>query len=393
MGVFDYFLTKGFANMKLKNRLILLICLICLIPLLFFSLCPLERSIGKEKSIEIGLLVPRTGRAGLFGTRWQAGIEKAIKEINSRGGWNRLPLKLVVTDTKSTSKVAFYAAQKLIKKKSVKVILGPILSSATKLVIRLANDTKTIFITPAMDSTIFQRGSRYIFKVGPTYEHLARIMANYCGSLGKYRTAGFITAEHDLSKAITRVQKPIFKEYKIQIVAEEKVAPSQRDFKDFLTKKAYSKADIISLNLIPNMIPLALLQIHEAGLKTQTIDAFVLPWYEGLVAAAGTAIGGHLSADAPDYSKMGYDSVYVVFEAFKAAQSYQEVEKIRKAMITRSLGPRFYGWGGPRQVSLTLIRYNTTGLKDPVSTIQYDVPPDPPWGEEGGRETKTQEDN
>lgn len=339
----------------------------------------------------MGLLAPRTGRASLFGTRWQTGIEKAIKEINSRGGWNKLPLKLIVVDTKSTSKVAFYAAQELTKKKSVKVILGPISSNATKLVIRLANETKTIFITPAMDSTIFQRGSKYIFKVGPTYEDLAKIMANYCGSLGKYRTAAFITAEHALTEAITRVQKPIFKEYKIKIVAEEKVALSQRDFKEFLTKEGYSKADILSLNLVPNMIPIALLQIHAAGLKTQTIDAFVLPWYEGLVAAAGTAIGGHISADAPDYFQMGYDSVYVLFEAFKAAQSYQEVEKIRKAMITRSQGLRFYGWGGPRQVSLTLIRYNTTGQKDPISAIQYDVPPDPPWEEKGRQKTKTQE--
>jgi ABC-type branched-subunit amino acid transport system substrate-binding protein len=272
-------------------------------------------------------------------------------------------------------------AQKLIYDQSVNFILGTLTIGDALSVSKLAETTKTILITPVTSSQIFSPGLRYTFKVGPTDVDICKASAIYVSEVSKYKKIAFITSNINYLMITTNLQKQFFTKQGLKVVFEETVQWDQKNFYEILTKIKNSKADILYTNLDSIRLGLVLKQIRELGLDIQTIDSAILSSYKDVFNIAGSKIEGHLSIGYPDYKKLGYNSTHLIYDALKKAGTYKRVEEIRKVMITgtRELGG-FYDWGGPRRVSVEIVKFTADGDKELIKDIVFDVPPDPPWG-------------
>src|SRR5262245_51650009 len=66
---------------------------------IFTIVCAFPAFAGAEKKIEIGALVPLTGNWAAIGKNVQQGISLAVKELNSDGGIDGVPLAVNFQDT------------------------------------------------------------------------------------------------------------------------------------------------------------------------------------------------------------------------------------------------------------------------------------------------------
>jgi branched-chain amino acid transport system substrate-binding protein len=96
-----------------KNGLINFIFIIAL-PL--FLLAVFLPEAYAQKEYKFGTLFPLTGRAAWIGDHFLEGINLAVEEINSKGGFDGMILRAVNEDHKANPKDGANAATKLVPK-------------------------------------------------------------------------------------------------------------------------------------------------------------------------------------------------------------------------------------------------------------------------------------
>jgi branched-chain amino acid transport system substrate-binding protein len=361
------------THTPLKIGFLIIVFLACFLAFL-------NQGSAKEKIIKIGVLTtPATGPASDVGANWIRGIKKAVEEINYRGGWNKIPLKTLVLETGDRVQIAELAAQRLIYNESVNVILSFSTASDAIAVSKLTEKNRTILLTPVASQQVFLPNSMYTFKIGPTDADIAKALVMYASDIGKFRKIALLTADRSDLKAATDLQKQYFAKKGLQPVFEQIVPRDQVDFSSTLVRIRNSNPDILCTNLEPPKLGLLLNQIHALSYSIQTINASTLPSYRDLMAIAGPQAGGHLSVSLPEPSKLGYESIYLLFNAFTKAGTYEDAEAIRKVLISGAAGVAFYDWGGQRRVSAQVVKFTASGGYDMVKDVVLDVPPDPPW--------------
>jgi len=121
-----------------------------------------------QETIKIGILGPMTGPAADIGEPMMQGAKLAIDEINAKGGIpcgaTKRKLEPVVADDENTPAKSVTAAQKLINKDKITVLLGPSGSGQALAVRQVAQDTKTVMVTPAINDTIVSPDMPFIFR-------------------------------------------------------------------------------------------------------------------------------------------------------------------------------------------------------------------------------------
>ena len=102
---------------------------------------------AQAANISIGVISPVTGPVALDGESFRHGAELATKEINAAGGVLGSQLALIVEDGECKPNVSASAAEKLMVRDSVPVLVGAHCSPATAAVIPLAERQKVPLIT------------------------------------------------------------------------------------------------------------------------------------------------------------------------------------------------------------------------------------------------------
>ncbi len=121
-----------------------------------------------QETIKIGILGPMTGPAADIGEPMMLGAKLAIEEINAKGGVQcgaaKRKLEAIVADDENTPAKSVTAAQKLINKDKVTILLGPAGSGQALAVRQVAQDNKTVMVTPAINDTIVGPDMPFIFR-------------------------------------------------------------------------------------------------------------------------------------------------------------------------------------------------------------------------------------
>lgn len=90
---------------------------------LIISLGMLGCAKKEEKEIKIGAIMPLSGNAAWLGEQHKWGIDIAVNEINTKGGINGRPLKIIYEDDKNNPLEGVNAANKLLTGNKLPVIL------------------------------------------------------------------------------------------------------------------------------------------------------------------------------------------------------------------------------------------------------------------------------
>ena len=114
-------------------------------------------------SITIGTVTTNSGTAAAYGEAEVKGFERAVSEINAKGGINGKKVKLESMDDKGDATEASNAYNKLAGDNNVLAVAGPTISATTAAVAPLADQSKLVTIAPAATSDSIETGN-YLFR-------------------------------------------------------------------------------------------------------------------------------------------------------------------------------------------------------------------------------------
>ena len=148
------------------KRIIAIIISLCMV----FSLTACKTTTPDEGEngdlILIGCILPLSGTSAYDGESAMNGAKAAANYINNNGGVaGGRKIKLIFEDSATDPDTAVSAAEKLINKDGVKVLIGAFNSSCTAAVQPVAEANKVPLITSiATSGTLTQNGCRYFFR-------------------------------------------------------------------------------------------------------------------------------------------------------------------------------------------------------------------------------------
>lgn len=104
--------------------------------------CSAAAGSQNDGAYKIGLIVSQTGSGSQLGVGELQGAQLAVDRLNSKGGINGHPVKLVTADDQSNPAQAVLAARRMLNQ--VDAIVGPSLSGPCKAVLPLAQSAKLV---------------------------------------------------------------------------------------------------------------------------------------------------------------------------------------------------------------------------------------------------------
>ncbi|GAB1385115.1 ABC transporter substrate-binding protein [Melaminivora sp.] len=110
---------------------------------------------------------------------YKKGMELAIEQVNATGGVGGKKLELVVRDDNGTPGDAVRAAEELIAREKVDVLMGSFLSHVGLALTDFAQQKKRFFLAaePLTDKIVWEQGNRYTFRLRPsTYMQVAMLV-------------------------------------------------------------------------------------------------------------------------------------------------------------------------------------------------------------------------
>ncbi|HNO77166.1 MAG TPA: penicillin-binding protein activator [Phycisphaerae bacterium] len=184
----------------------------------------------------LGVLVPLTGDRAAYGVAIRDGIVLAVDEMNAQQGWAGAPIRLVVEDTKGTSRDCVSAFEKLTSQDKIGVVLGPMSSSEVLSVAPLAEQRQVLLFTPSASSPAISDAGDYVFRNVPSDVFEGGAMAEIAAAKLKLKTMGLLYINTDYGIGVVQAFRAEYEKLGGVIVAAEAYSDGTRDFRTLLQK-------------------------------------------------------------------------------------------------------------------------------------------------------------
>ena len=247
---------------------------------------------GAWAQIKIGVNQPLTGPVAASGNFVTNGARIAADEINAKGGVLGQKLELVIEDNKSNPTEAVAAAEKLIVRDKVPVMMGAWSSTYTLAVMPKLMEYKVpMLVETSSSDKITISGNPYVFRISPTSGMEADAFADRVAAL-KIKKADFLVVNNDWGKGAADVFAKMLKEKGVAVGVVETMDAAAQDMNAQLSKIRSSDADTLFVTTAVEQLTLVLRQAHALGLKRQIITTGGSQSPDQLIEQAGPAANG-----------------------------------------------------------------------------------------------------
>ena len=307
----------------------------------------------------IGANYELTGNVASYGQAALAGGKMAVDEINKAGGINGKKLRIVEADNKSEPSESGNAATKLISQNKLIGIVGPATSGCTMAAEPIVTASKLPVVAPTAtaESITVGKTRQFVFRACFIDPFQGKVMAAFADkNLKVKKVAIYRDNSSDYSKGLAEAFKKNFEAAGGKIVAEEAYLAKDMDFKAGLTKLKAQTPDAIYVPGYYEEVGKIVKQAREIGLEVPMMggdgwDSPKLIEIAGAKALNKTYYSSAYSADDTDpstqkfikafkekykkdpdfFSMMGYNTVVILADAYKRANS-EDGTKIAEAM-------------------------------------------------------------
>src|SRR5262245_25942283 len=246
----------------------------------------------QAEPVKIGVIQPLTGPVAASGNYVRMGAEIARDWINARGGVLGRQVALLIEDNKSDPKEAATAAEKLIVKDKVPVIMGAWGSSMTLAAMpKLEEYGVPMVVETSSASTVTKRGNPWVFRISPPSEMEALGLEKYMKDLG-IKKADFLAVNTDWGRGAAAAFGDILKKSGSAVGATEFMDQAATDMNAQLTKIKADNADTLFLTTSVEQITLVLKQAQEQRLGRKVITTGGSSSPSQLIKQAGAAAEG-----------------------------------------------------------------------------------------------------
>lgn len=273
------------------RRIGVLITIFC-IAAIVVALFAFDRAQSNSPSVRIGVLTPLTGDVASWGQMQRNATEMALNEVNSMGGLRGHPVKVIYEDSKANPRVGLNAFRKLVDVDRVPLVVGCPASNTTLAIAQYANESQTVVLSSGSTAQVVGEAGPYVFRIMPSDEVQAGIMADWAKSLGFNRVA-IIYVENTWGRGLADAFESAFQQQGGVIVSKNATQQEATDFRAQLQRVFQTAPDAIYAPLYTRQAGLMIRQARELGLSQQILGADVYETPE-LMEAGGEAVEGVL---------------------------------------------------------------------------------------------------
>jgi branched-chain amino acid transport system substrate-binding protein len=329
-----------------------------------FALAAAAPTIALADTIKIGVNQPLTGAVAASGNYVTNGARIAADELNAKGGVLGQQVELVIEDNKSNPTEAVAAAEKLIVRDEVPVMMGAWSSTFTLAVMpKLMEYGVPMLVETSSSEKITTEGNPWVFRISPTSEMEAKAFAEQVDKFD-IEKADFLVVNNDWGLGAAERFSEMLEAQGIAVGEVETMDPAAQDMSAQLSKIKASDADTLFVTTGVEQLTLVLRQARDLGLDTRIITTGGSQAPDQLIEQAGSAADGsfHLvfftpwfpeAAQNPEVAEKfvaewenrgynfagltegfrGYDGIMTIAAAIEAAGE-AEPEAIREALWT-----------------------------------------------------------
>ncbi|PYM07862.1 MAG: ABC transporter substrate-binding protein [Candidatus Rokuibacteriota bacterium] len=253
------------------------------------ALVIVSAGVAQQDPIKIGVIAPLSGPVAASGNYVRMGAEIARDWINARGGVHGRRVALLVEDNKSDPKEAAGAAEKLIARDQVPVLMGAWGSSMTLAAMpKLEEYGVPMVVETSSAASITKRGNPWVFRISPPSEMEALGLEKYLGALG-IRQADFMAVNTDWGRGAVTAFGDMLRRHNAGIGAVEFMDQAATDMNAQLTKIRGAGGDTLFLTTSVEQITLVLKQAQELRVARRIITTGGSSSPSQLVKQAGAA--------------------------------------------------------------------------------------------------------
>ncbi len=309
--------------------------------------------------IKVGHYASLTGKDAAFGVATGKGVRLAIEEINAKGGVLGRKLEYLVEDIQSKQGESATAVKKLISRDKVAVIIGANSSANSLEAAPICQNAKIPMMAISSTNPAVTEKGDHIFRICFIDPFQGAVLAKFAYTSLKARRIALLTSVNSpYSVGLSGVLKERFTALGGTIVAEQKHAEGDKDFRAQLTAIRAAKPDVIAATGFYSEAALICKQARALGLDIPIIggDGWEAPQLAELggKAVENTYYCTYFSADnnAPEVqafvqrykarwngespegvSALGYDAMYLIADAMKRTNTLGG-PKLRDAIAT-----------------------------------------------------------
>ncbi len=250
--------------------------------------------IAIAKEVKIGVVLPLTGGIAAFGETSKRGLDLANEQNNKLS--NGDTVKLIYVDDRSDKVEAASAAQKLIDKDKVAVILGEVASSNSMAMAPIAEKAKTPMITHASTNPRVTKGKKYVTRACFIDPFQGAVMAKYALDNGLKKAVLVTDTKQDYSVGLSKAFKKAYEAGGGKIVKQVFINSGDKDFNAQVATIKAANPDIIAFTGYYNEAALLAKQARDMGVKAPFIGADGVGFPE-LVKIGGKAVEGFMYTD------------------------------------------------------------------------------------------------
>ncbi len=316
-----------------------------------------EESSGEVTEYKIGAIYSKTGPNSPLGEpEWNA--TKLIEDkINSEGGINGVPLKIILADDESSQEKATQEANRLINDEKVLVLLGSSGSGESLAIKGIAMQQQVPMISAAASTHIVEpvEDAKWVFKTPQSDRHAVERVYMYLNEQGISKIGTIIDSNAFGSSGLEQMEA-LADEYNIDIVAKESYNTQDPDMSAQLTKINGAKAEaivvwgtnpgpaVVAKNTRDLGIDLPIIGSH--GIANQNFITLAEDAAEGVVIPTGKLLfpdqiaeedvqfdvissfykdyTDKYSSEPTNFGSYGYDNLMLVIEALKNGATDRE---------------------------------------------------------------------
>jgi branched-chain amino acid transport system substrate-binding protein len=341
-----------------------------------------------QESVKIGVIQPLSGPVAASGSYVRMGAEIARDWINAKGGVLGRKVELLIEDNKSDPKEAATAAEKLIVRDKVPVIVGAWGSTMTLAAMpKLEEYGVPMVVETSSASTITKRGNPWIFRISPPSEMEALGLQKYLKDFGIKR-ADFLAVNTDWGRGAVGAFGDVLRKSGVAVGATEYMDQAATDMNAQITKVKADSPDTLFLTTSVEQITLVLKQAQEQRLALKVITTGGSSSPSQLIKQAGAAAEGsyHILFFLPWFPEAMPDGKLAkafVDEWAKRGHPFEgltEGFRGHDGVLTAVEGIRIAGKAEPKAVKAALWKVSVMGLNGPIKFEK-----DGPAGKESGQ--------
>jgi branched-chain amino acid transport system substrate-binding protein len=341
-----------------------------------------------QAPVRIGVIQPLSGPVAASGNYVRMGAEIARDWLNAKGGLLGRKAELQIEDNKSDPKEAASAAEKLIVRDKVPVIMGAWGSSMTLAAMpKLEEYGVPMVVETSSAASITKRGNPWVFRISPPSEMEALGLEQYVPKLGVKR-ADFLAVNTDWGRGAVSAFGDMLKKQGGALGAVEFMDQAATDMSAQLTKIRGTGADTMFLTTSVEQITLVLKQAQEQRLQRKVVTTGGSSSPNQLIKQAGAAAEGtyHIvffmpwfpeSMPEPKLAKAFVDEWSKRGHPF---EGLTEGFRGHDGILTIAEAVKIAGKDEPKAIRDALWKVNVTGVNGP---IRFDK--DGPAGKESGQ--------